>query len=193
MGKLFVFLGKSASGKDTLFQKIMGKNPQLKHVVSYTTRPIRKGEIEGREYHFVKEDTLRRMEREHRIVECRSYRTVHGIWYYFTADDGQIDFEQGDYCLISTLEGYEKIRDFYGGERVEPIYIEVDDFERISRALAREKTQQVPCVAEVCRRFLADETDFSEQNLQAAGIRNRIANRDCEEAICQIEAILKIW
>lgn len=192
MGKLFVFMGKSASGKDTLYRMIMEKHPELKAVVSYTTRPVRAGEAEGREYHFVTEERLHQMEKAGKVVECRCYQTVRGPWYYFTADDGQIDFDRGNFCLISTLEGYEKIRAFFGRENVVPLYIEVEDFDRMERSLSREREQEKPCVAEVCRRFLADERDFSEEKLQAAGICDRIQNKSIEEAIHQIEEILKM-
>lgn len=191
MGKLFVFMGKSASGKDTIYGNILKRNPQLKEVVPYTTRPIRTGETEGKEYHFVTEEKWKEMEDDGMVVECRCYQTVNGPWCYFTAEDGQIDFGKGDFCLISTLEGYEKIRDFYGEEQVVPIYIEVEDLTRIRRSLAREEAQEHPCVAEVCRRFLADEKDFSEENLLRLGITKRIQNENLEDAIFQIEAILK--
>ncbi|MCH5252585.1 MAG: guanylate kinase [Lachnospiraceae bacterium] len=191
MGKLFVFMGKSASGKDTLYREILKRNPTLQPVIPYTTRPIRAGETQGQEYHFVTEKEMRQMEQENKIVECRCYQTVKGPWYYFTAEDGQIDFEKGNYCLISTLEGYEKIRDFYGEKQVVPLYIEVEDFQRMERSLQREKKQEAPCVAEVCRRFLADEKDFSEEKLKAAKIDKRIMNEKLSEAIYQIEGILK--
>ena len=190
MGKLFVFMGKSAAGKDTLFQAVMKENEQLKTVVSYTTRPIRSGEQEGVEYHFVSEERLHELEKEGKVVECRCYETVHGPWYYFTVDDGQIDFATGDYCMISTLEGYEKIRDYYGAGQVSPVYIEIDDFTRIERSLAREKNQQTPCVSEVCRRFLADEQDFRESELTRLGITERVDNTRLEEAMAQIRQML---
>ncbi|MCH5264312.1 MAG: guanylate kinase [Lachnospiraceae bacterium] len=193
MGRLYVFMGKSASGKDTLYRTTMERHPELQAVVSYTTRPIRAGEKEGVEYHFVSVREMKQMEKEGRIVECRCYQTVKGPWYYFTAADGQIDFEKGDFCLISTLEGYGKIRDFYGRDRVVPVYIEVEDFTRMQRSLERERQQEMPCVAEVCRRFLADEEDFSREKLEAAGIgaKEHIKNETISEALCQIEGILK--
>lgn len=191
MGKLFVFMGKSASGKDTLYRLVMEKYRNLHPVIPYTTRPIRAGETEGAEYHFVTEEEMAKMQRRNQIVECRCYQTVKGPWYYFTAEDGQIDFEKGDFALISTLEGYEQIRNFYGEERVVPLYIEVEDMLRIERSLAREKQQEKPCVAEVCRRFLADEEDFSEENLQRLGITNRIFNISLEHALDQISTIIR--
>ena len=191
MGKLFVFMGKSASGKDTLYRLVMEKYRNLHPVIPYTTRPIRAGETEGAEYHFVTEEEMAKMQRRNQIVECRCYQTVKGPWYYFTAEDGQIDFEKGDFALISTLEGYEQIRNFYGEERVVPLYIEVEDMLRIERSLAREKQQEKPCVAEVCRRFLADEADFSEENLQRLGIAVRISNISLEHALDQISTIIR--
>lgn len=191
MGKLFVFMGKSASGKDTLYRLVMEKYRNLHPVIPYTTRPIRAGETEGAEYHFVTEEEMQEMQCRNQIVEYRCYQTVKGPWYYFTAEDGQIDFEKGDFALISTLEGYEQIRNFYGEERVVPLYIEVEDMLRIERSLAREKQQEKPCVAEVCRRFLADEADFSEENLQRLGITNRISNISLEHALDQISTIIR--
>ena len=190
MGKLFVFMGKSASGKDTLYREIMKRHREIKKVIPYTTRPIRAGETEGEEYHFVTVEQLREMEREGKVVECRCYETVKGPWYYFTADDGQIDFGSGDSCLISTLEGFEKIRDYYGRNQVVPLYIEVPAIERMRRSLERESQQESPCVAEVCRRYLADEKDFSEENLRRAGIEHAIQNVVLKEALEEIEKIL---
>lgn len=187
MGKLFVIMGKSASGKDTLYRLIMERHPELRPVVPYTTRPIRAGEKEGREYHFVTDETLHRMEKENRVVECRCYETVKGLWNYFTADDGQINLEEANSCLISTLEGYIGIRNFYGAGQVVPLYIAVDDFVRMDRSLKREMEQKNPCVAEVCRRFLADEADFSEEKLQQAGITEEILNVSLQEALEEIE------
>ena len=65
--------------------------------------------------------------------------------------------------MIGTLESYEKLKTYFGNEKVVPLYIEVEDGERLTRALAREKTQKEPKYAEMCRRFLADSKDFSEE------------------------------
>lgn len=190
MGKLFVIMGKSATGKDSLYKKILENHPELKEIVSYTTRPIRAGETYGKEYYFVTKEEMYEMREQGKIVECRKYDTVLGPWFYFTADDGQIDFEKGNYILISTLEGYEKLQGFYGIENIVPIYIEVEDFERLERAVKRERTQSSPCIQELCRRFLADEEDFSEEKLQMAGIERRIVNDDFDMAIDKIEHLL---
>lgn len=192
MGKLYVIMGKSATGKDSLYRALVEKHPELKMVVSYTTRPIRAGEVEGKEYHFVTVEQMNEMQAQSKIAECRKYDTVHGAWYYFTADDGQIDFQKPEnYVIISTLEGYEKLRGFYGETNVLPIYIEVEDFIRLERAVSREKQQKNPCVAEICRRFIADAEDFSEERLAQAGIQKRIVNDEFEKALASIEKLIQ--
>lgn len=188
MGKLYVIMGKSAAGKDSLYHCLVERHPELRTVITYTTRPLRKGEENGKEYYFVNEKQMEQMRQDGKIAECRRYDTVHGPWYYFTADDGQIDFEKSeDYVIISTLEGYVNLKEYYGSSYVEPIYIVVDDFLRLERALEREKCQQSPCVAEVCRRFLADEEDFAEEKLRHAEILQGIWNHDFEQAMNEIE------
>ena len=190
MGKIYCMMGKSSSGKDTLYQKVLERLPQIHRVVPYMTRPIREGEQDGVEYHFVDDKQLAELETDGKIVELRAYNTVHGIWKYFTVDDGQIDLEQGDYLLIGTLETYEKIREYYGAEHLVPIYIEVEDGERLARALERERRQAVPKYKEMCRRFLADEEDFCEENLKRLGIDKRYRNTDLETCLNEITGVM---
>ena len=181
MGKIFYLMGKSSSGKDTLYRKLNEENRYgLKSIVSYTTRPIRGGEQDGREYHFVSVDAFERMKDTGKVIEYRSYNTVHGIWYYFLADDGQIDLENESYLLIGTLEGYESLVSYFGKDRIVPIYLEVDDGIRLQRALDRERSQPSPKYAELCRRYLADQEDFSEEKLEKNGIGIRFNNENIE-------------
>jgi guanylate kinase len=115
---------------------------------------------------------------------------VYGVWKYFTVDDGQIDLAHNNYLLIGTLETYRKIRDYFGKEKVCPIYIEVEDGERLMRAIAREQSQNTPKYEEMCRRFLADASDFSEEKLEAAGIRRRFINRDLHTTIDEVASYI---
>lgn len=187
MGKLFYIMGKSSSGKDTIYEDMLLRPElRLRPFIMYTTRPIRAKETDGVQYHFVTEEKLRLMQAEGRVIELRSYDTVQGIWYYFTADGDDIDMEHHDYLALGTLESYAKVRDYYGTERVVPVYIEVSDEQRLARSIKREKKQAVPNYEEVCRRFLADQKDFSEENIKNAGITKRFANDD-DRKICMDE------
>ncbi len=190
MGKIFMVTGKSATGKDTIFKCLLDKI-DLITIVSYTTRPIRNQEIDGVEYHFVTEEQLKELEEQGKIIEQRSYSTVCGVWHYFTVNDGQFDKEECNYILIGTLVQYEKMRSFFGQDRVVPIYIEVDGAERLIRSVTREREQREPKYAEVCRRFLADEADFSEENIQRLGITKRYKNDDLDTCVAEITRDIK--
>ncbi|MGN0351489.1 MAG: guanylate kinase [Roseburia sp.] len=191
MGKIYCIMGKSSSGKDTIFKMLLEeKELHLKTIVSYTTRPIRAGEQNGVEYFFCDDEKAEALEKEGKVIELRAYNTVHGVWKYFTVDDDQVCLEKQDYLIIGTLESFLKIREYYGSEKVIPIYIEVDDGLRLQRALDRERSQDTPKYAEMCRRFLADEADFSEENLKAAGIVERFQNIDLTTTEAKIASFI---
>lgn len=191
MGRIFCLMGKSSSGKDTVYKRLRKWNPEFRTIVLYTTRPARDGERDGETYFFVDDIKLQEMEEEGKVIEKRSYHTIHGIWTYFTADDGQIDLDRYDYVIIGTLESFQDIKEYYGEEKVIPIYIEVDNGVRLRRALKREERQTNPKYAEMCRRFLADEEDFSEENLEKCGIDRRFINHDLNACVREIEKYIK--
>ena len=188
MGKIYCVMGKSSTGKDTIYSRLMSqKDFNLKKIIPYTTRPIREGEVDGESYHFCTEDQLAKLEESGKIIELRAYDTAYGIWKYFTVNDGQIELDKNSYMLIGTLEAYTKIREYFGKEAVVPIYIEVEDGERLQRALNRERAETSPKYDELCRRFLADSEDFSEEKLNKAQIDVRFGNRQLEETIEKIK------
>ncbi|MDF2485429.1 MAG: hypothetical protein K0R46_1597 [Herbinix sp.] len=192
MARIFIVMGKSATGKDTVYKRLLeAEELHLKTAVMYTTRPIRKSEENGVEYYFVEEDTLLELQKQKKIIEHRAYDTVHGTWHYFTVNDGQINLEESDYLMIGTLETYIQIREYFGKDRVIPVYLEVEDEVRLMRAMKREQKQEQPKYAEMCRRFLADEEDFSEENLTKCGITKRYQNLDINICLHEVKEDIK--
>ena len=141
MGKIFYVMGKSSSGKDTIFRELMkDETLELQEIVLYT----------------------------------------------------HMDLKRKDYLAIGTLVSYEKMRAYYGEEQVLPIYVEVPDDIRLIRAIDREKKQEKPAYEEMCRRFLADSEDFSEENLEKTGISRRFSNAGTlEECLTEIRQFIK--
>ena len=233
MRHLFYLMGKSASGKDTIYEELLrDESLNLDPLIPWTTRPIRDGEKDGQEYHYTDEEGLRRLELQGRVIEKRTYSTVLGPWTYFTVDDGILEKDR-DLLGIGTLDSYVKIRDYFRragakvlagpeasagakvlagpeasaganvlagpeaaagadrrtgscpgtGDTVVPLYIQVDDGLRLQRALKREMKPGNHKYEEMCRRFLADQRDFSEDRLKAAGIELRFEN-DADRAVC---------
>lgn len=190
MYKIACIMGKSSSGKDHIYKALLENvNLKLKNIVMYTTRPKRMGETEGVEYHFVDEARMDELLEAGKVIEIRHYNTVHGMWSYFTVDDGQIDLENGRCLVIGTLEAYKKFCEYFGNDVILPIYIDVEDGVRLERALIRERKQAEPKYKELCRRFIADSEDFSEEKLEAAGVTRRFFNNgtieECIQEVCQ--------
>ncbi len=192
MGRIFLLMGKSTSGKDTIYKNLIAdESLSLKKVVPYTTRPQRSGETDGVQYYFKTEEEYQDLKEKGSIIEERTYHTNYGEWRYFTVDDGQIDLAQGDYIVIGTLESFCYIRDYFGKENVVPLLIDVEARIRLERAMKREGKQENPRYDEMCRRFLADEEDFSENKLQEAGVTTRFTNNDkIEDCISSVKAFI---
>lgn len=192
MSRIFVIMGKSASGKDTIFKRLEETAElNLKTVVIYTTRSMRVGETNGVEYFFTNKDELEQFKKQKKVIEHRSYNTIHGEWDYFTVNDGQIDLREKNYIVIGTLESYIQMKKYYGKDVIVPIYIEVNDGIRLERALSREKKQKEPKYAEMCRRFLADEQDFSKDKLDKEKIDIIYQNMNTDKCILEIVKDIK--
>ena len=188
MGKMIYLMGKSSSGKDTIYRQLLKWDKVcLKQVVPYTTRPIRAGEVEGEEYHFTDEDGFLKLEAQGKVIEARAYHTYHGLWRYFTVDDGSVDLEHNNYVVIGTIESYLKMAGYFGRERILPVLLELDDGIRLKRALEREMREERPRYQEMCRRFLADAEDFSEEKVREAGIARRFVNDELDSCLGEIE------
>ena len=186
-------MGKSCTGKDTIYKKLL-QDAELDFRVlkPYTTRPRRQNEKEGIEYNFVSEEEYESFAKNGMILEERSYNTACGIWRYFTLKDKELTDSDDTYIYIGTLEAYESLKKGLGEEKLIPVYIEVDDSVRIDRAVHREKKQTEPRFTEMCRRFIADTEDFSEDKLKAAGINpeSRFNNEVLEECLSDIKAYI---
>ncbi len=108
-GVVVVVAGPSGSGKSTLVKRLLNEDPKLKWSVSYTTRPMRTGERNGRDYHFITPERFRQMIRAGEFLE---YAHVHGMNYYGTGKawiESQVSRGR-DILLEVDLEGARSIR-----------------------------------------------------------------------------------
>ena len=192
--KMIYLMGKSSAGKDTIY-KILKDRLNINSYVMYTTRPMRDGEQNGVDYYYISNEEMEKYikgEMENELLEYRTYQTQHGPWTYATIKDEQFK-DDTDILMTGTLESYTRIKNRIANNpamSIEPIYIEVPDDIRLERAIKREKEQKEPKYAELCRRFLADTKDFSEENLAKAGITKRFQNKDLYECVKEITEYL---
>lgn len=194
MGSFIYIMGKSASGKDTV-GKMLKDKLNIKSYVMYTTRPIRDGEKDGVDYFYITDEKIEQLRKNGKIIESRTYNTVHGPWTYATVNDEQ--FNSNENILgVGTLESYKSVREYFlrnGNNSLLPVYIEIDEEERRKRAIKREETQAVPKFEEMERRLKADNIDFSEENLSLAGIKEnqRFKNYNLNTCVDEIIKYVK--
>lgn len=185
MKKIFVLVGKSASGKDTIFKEIV-KNLNCVHPIVYsTTRPQRANEIHGREYFFVDEKVIEAAELSGTLIEKRVYDTCQGLWTYATILDKQ--FIKNDYgIIVLPPKGLNSFIEFFGEDIIVPVFIHVDDGIRLRRSLDRDELNKKPNYAETCRRFLADEKDFAGLEFE-----HEFENDNLEKCVSDIVKFIK--
>ena len=192
--KIIYIVGKSSVGKDTIY-KILKQRMNVKPYVLYTTRPIRTGEENGVNYYYLKQEEMEKSinEKNSKVMEYRTYNTIYGPWTYATIIDNQFESNK-DLLMEGTLESYNAVKKYFeNNEKVKviPIYIEVDDGIRLERALKREREQENPKYEELCRRFLADSKDFSEEKIKESGITKRFQNNNIDECVQEIIDYIK--
>lgn len=154
MKKIFCVLAKSSAGKDAI-TSIVSKDLNIPMATSFTTRPMRDGEVEGREYNFIDKQTFKRLYKDNKLAEYTSYLVADSsTWYYGLTKD---ELEKADYVMvIVNPHGLEQLERIYG-DKVTSILIECNSMTRLKRSIERDKKGNPK---ELCRRFLADEEDF---------------------------------
>ena len=170
-GKIVVLMGMSGVGKDAT-RKILEEKMGYENIVSYTSRPIRENEINGKDYYFVSRKQFENMIDNNEMIEYRNYETNWSgntdTWFY-----GVKKFELEDYInyvIVIDLMGAESVIKYFGEENCILIYLNAKDEIRKSRAIKRGSFDET----EWNRRLLADYKDFSFANLQGFANRHKI-------------------
>ena len=158
--KIFVILGKSNTGKSTIFKELMNlikvNNDDIKLLKSCTTRPKREEDNQDNEYEFVDKYCFTKEYHDNNILEYATYETVYGHWFYFTRKS---DLVHDKYIKIINPSGLSQIRESATklGYDVVAFHITSHNDIRMKRALSRNDGLSRE---EVERRFIEDEKDF---------------------------------
>lgn len=154
-----ILVGKSATGKDTIQRKLVA-NHGFESLVSVTSRPMRDGETNHVDYHFVDKDVFEHLISLDSFIEYREYHTlVEGkpdIWYY-----GMQKFElepDKKYVTILDVQGAKDFIKYFGRDNIYVAWIDVPDDVRKKRAEKRGSFDET----EWERRLKDDNKKFSE-------------------------------
>lgn len=158
--KLICLIGKSASGKDTIFQEILKTNKNVKAAISTTTRNMRSNETQGKEYYFVTNDIFNEMLVNEEFIEQRCYQVTDGSTWKYGLSYKSINTEDNYICIVD-WKGYCDLKRALGEEVTIGIYIVADIKERLNRSLSRESLKEEKQYLEIFRRFLDDDIKFS--------------------------------
>ncbi|BCA80069.1 guanylate kinase [Desulfuromonas sp. AOP6] len=108
LGSLFVISAPSGAGKTSLCKEVIDFFPSLRQSVSYTTRPMRPGEVDGIDYHFVSAETFAAMVARGEFAE---WAEVHGNRYGTALATLTEAMEQGEDVLLDIdCQGAEQLR-----------------------------------------------------------------------------------
>ena len=159
MINILIITGKTASGKNAIVNELTTKYG-FKQLTTYTTRPMRNGEVNGETYHFVNTDDFMKKMKNGFFAEWKAYTTTEGVWYYGTAME---DLEKADdkTVVILTPDGYRDIKGKMNC-KVISIYLYANNATIKKRLMSRGDDQK-----EAERRVLHDNEDFK-------GIENEV-------------------
>lgn len=158
---ILLYIGKSAAGKDTYLQKQVRCG--VKPIVSYTTRPRREGEADGKDYNFVSDEEFEKIRSEGGMFETRSYKTCFNgqaaVWNYGSPKVNP----QEDWVAVVDIDGAKSYIEAYGAENINIVYVYVTDDERKYRAQLRGTFSE----EEWNRRLADDKNKFSYKKLSS--------------------------
>lgn len=160
MGKLIVLVAESCAGKDTVL-KILVEEYGIHRVVSHTSRPIRRNEVDGIDYYFVSQQEFMEMQSENKFVETREYNTIQdgepSVWFYgVTKEELSLSLEETNAVIILDIQGLQHMKEYLGEENMVSFYLQVNQEERLRRAEARGDDME-----EVLRRLADDKIKFA--------------------------------
>ena len=151
--KLLALFGESSAGKDSIQRWLGQKLKNVHNIVSYTTRPPRDYEIEGREYHFISDIKFKTLIESNKMLEYTKFNN----WYYGTYIN-ELDKNKINIGIFNPEGVRNIILSYHQYIDILPVWIKTPEKTRLLRSLKRENN---PDCTEICRRFLADQKDFS--------------------------------
>lgn len=169
---MLILTGMSGTGKSTILEKLC-KDYGYEKVVTYTTRPMRDGEVNGADYNFISVEDFEEKVKNDFFAEHKFYDTVYGRWYYGTSKCSICEGKMQKKGIILTPNGIDDLLSIIDSKKV--FRLVLDEKTLIHRLKNRGDNED-----EIVRRLLRDKEDFA--NVKADFVIN--ANNGIDD-ICR--------
>ena len=176
-----IIFGKTTSGKSRTVDELTKQG--YKKIVTTTTRPARKGEIDGIDYNFISEEEFEQLINTRYFAEWKKYDTVEGVRYYGSPLD-EISRADNKSIVILTPDGYRDIKDELDDHIA--IYIYANNKTIRSRLSKRGDKKE-----EADRRIKQDNNDFKDAEFLADRIFYNNEDKDIGDLVDEICKYLK--
>lgn len=150
---MVLVIGKTCSGKTTIVNELMKHG--FHKIITTTSRAMRDGEIQGKDYHFVSDTDFKQKIQDGYFAEWKSYNTVQGVWYYGTSLETLVNAYDNSIIIIAPSgcrEVLEKLK-----QKPIVLYIYANNATIKKRLKTRGDLKE-----EADRRIEADDLDFKE-------------------------------
>ena len=184
-----ILIGKSASGKTTI-RDILTMKHGFHSIVTYTTRPMRKGEISDVTYHYISNEEFLKKIDEDFFVEWEKYRVGESVWYYGTAKEDIKDADEKS-VIILTPDG---VRDILKYDSIKSVVIYLySNIGTIRKRLSKRNDNKDKAEYRIKR----DVKDFKYADLLANKIvynnEGTSINEVVDNVIAQYRKVLEEW
>ena len=170
---MIIIIGPSASGKSTIEKELVKVG--LPNIISYTSRPIRYGEVQDKDYHFISEEEFLSRFESGFFAE----HTIYNGWHYGIAVE---DCDENAIAVVERV-GYSQLKRKFGN-KVFSIYIDCPERIRLIRMINRGDN-----LMECFRRIFSDQGNFAGVAEESDAIVDN--NRPIEETISEVFLILR--
>jgi guanylate kinase len=178
-GNIYIFSGPSGVGKSSVIKGVRERVTGLGYSISHTSRPPRHNETNGVDYHFVNEDTFRKMIDDGAFVE---WATVYDHLYGTSAEGLRSQTDKGlDVILDIDSQGAKNIRSFFHDSVL--IYILPPSLETLEQRLKSRATDDADVIANRIKKAIDDLKNCEWYDYL-------VINDDLERAINEAESII---